>query len=108
MELRHFVLGGGFGTVDFQLLVQSVIHNQGMRHANAMRFHRMARVVGIVSHVGIIKVGDFLGLGGDGIGTGARRVEFGVAPGARRHVDHLGGVLLVFLEGIITSSKLFA
>ena len=31
-----------------------------MRHANAMRLHGVARDIGIVSHIGVVEVSDFL------------------------------------------------
>jgi hypothetical protein len=77
VELRHFVLGRGFGAlssdqskvqeqweasayVNFHLGVESVVHDQTMRHPYAMGLHGMASYIGIIAHVGVVEVGHFL------------------------------------------------
>lgn len=64
VELRHLVLGSGFGAVDLQLLVQPVVHDQTVSHANPMGFHGMAGVVCIVADIAVVEVRDLLRLGG--------------------------------------------
>lgn len=49
--------------VDFELLIETVVHDKGVSQANAMRLHRMPGDVGVVAHIGVVEVGD-LGLVG--------------------------------------------
>lgn len=42
--------------IDFHLLVQPIVHDQTVGHSNPVRFHRMACNIGVVAHVGIVKV----------------------------------------------------
>jgi hypothetical protein len=68
VELRHFVLGGRFGALDLSafkhlrekmgasyvylhLGVETVVHDQTMRHPYAVRLHRVPRYVGIVANI---------------------------------------------------------
>ena len=46
--------------VDFHLLVQLEIHDQAVRHPNAMRLHRMSCHIGIIAHIGVVEVCDSL------------------------------------------------
>lgn len=62
VELGHLVLGSRFGAVDFQVLVETVVHDERMSHANAVRFHGVAGVVGVVSDVTIVEIGHLLRL----------------------------------------------
>ena len=83
MELRHLVLAGGLGAVDLELLIQAVIHDERVGHADTMRFHRMTGVVSVVADIAVVEIRHFLGLGGRGIDASARRVERCVAALAR-------------------------
>jgi hypothetical protein len=58
--------------VDFHLLVEAVVHDQTVSHSDTMRLHGMAGVVGVVSDIRVIEVGDFLWLCTVG---SARRVQ---------------------------------
>ena len=62
VELRHLVLGGGLGAVDLELLVEAVVHDQAVRHPDAVRLHGMSGVVGVVAHIAVVEVGHLLGL----------------------------------------------
>ena len=75
VELCHLVLGGGLGAVDFEFLVEAVVHDEAVGHSDAVGLHRMAGVVGVVAHVGVVEVGDFLRLGC------SRSVSWGVGAG---------------------------
>jgi hypothetical protein len=75
VELRHLVLGGGLGAVDFELAVQAVVHDEAVGHADAVGFHGVAGVVGVVAHVAVVEVGDFLGLGVGAVGGGGGGVD---------------------------------
>lgn len=44
--------------VDFHFLVKAIVHDQAMGHPYTVRLHGMSRHIGIVSHVGIVEVGD--------------------------------------------------
>ena len=52
----------GLAHVDLHLLVQAIIHDQGVGHSDAMRLHGVTSVVGIVSDVRVVEVSDLLGL----------------------------------------------
>lgn len=102
VELRHLVLGGRFGAlqlsvsiafsqqtmgathVDFHLGVQSIIHDQAVGHAYAVRLHGMAGHIGVVADIRVVEVRDFLWLR-----RGA--AEDAVGPSAGRHVFHGAG-----------------
>lgn len=56
MELRHFVFGRGLGAVDLEMLVEVVVHDEGVGHADAVGFHGVARVVGVVADVAVVEV----------------------------------------------------
>jgi hypothetical protein len=58
--------------VNFHLLVEAVVHDETVSHSDTMRLHWMAGIVGVVSDIRVIEVGDFLGL--STIGS-ARRVQ---------------------------------
>ena len=50
--------------IDLHLVVESIVHNETVTHADTMRLHRMSRSIMIVSTVLVVKVGNtFLGLG---------------------------------------------
>ena len=49
--------------IDLHLLVQAVVHDQAVSHSNPVWLHRMPRNIGIIAHVGIVKVGDSLLVG---------------------------------------------
>lgn len=46
--------------VYLHLLVQSIVHNQAVRHAYPVRLHRVTRYVGIVSNIRVVEVSDLL------------------------------------------------
>jgi hypothetical protein len=62
VELGHLVLGSRFGAVDFQVLVEAVVHDERVSHADAMGLHWVASVVGVVSDVTIVEIGHLLRL----------------------------------------------
>jgi hypothetical protein len=62
VELGHLVLGGGLCAVDLQVLVETVVHDEGVRHTNTVWLHGVASVVGIVADIAVVEVGDFLWL----------------------------------------------
>ena len=64
VELGHLVLGRGLGTVDFEFLVEAVVHDERVRHPDAVWLHRVAGIVGIVAHVRVVEVGHLAWLGG--------------------------------------------
>ena len=88
VELRHLVLGGGLGAVDFELAVEAVVHDQRVGHADAVGLHGVAGVVGVVADVAVVEVGDFLRLRVGAVGGGGRGVDAGHGGG----VGHVGGV----------------
>lgn len=49
--------------INFEILVDIVVHDETVRQADSVRFHGMASHVGIVANIRIIEVGDLL-LGG--------------------------------------------
>ena len=51
MELCHLVLGCRLCAVDLQLLVQAVVHDQGMRHPDTVGLHGVSSVVCVVSDI---------------------------------------------------------
>lgn len=73
MELGHLVLGSGLRAVDLEVLVEVVVHNEGVGHPDTMGFHGVPGIVGVVADVGVVEVGDLLGLRG-----GLGRVDGGV------------------------------
>jgi hypothetical protein len=58
--------------VNFHLFVQAVVHNKTVGHSDTVRLHGMASIVGVVSDIRVVEVGDFLWLSTIG---GARRVQ---------------------------------
>jgi hypothetical protein len=62
VELGHFVLGCWFGAVDLQVLVETVVHDERVSHANTVRLHGVSSVVGVVSDVTIVEIGHLLRL----------------------------------------------
>lgn len=62
VELGHLVLGSWLGAVDLQVLVETVVHDEGVSHADTVRLHRVAGVVGVVSDVTIVEIGHLLRL----------------------------------------------
>lgn len=61
-------------TEHIHLLVEAVVHNEVMCHADTMGFHGMALAVVIIAHLGIVEVGHATvacgGGGGEGAGGG--------------------------------------
>lgn len=53
----------GYAHVNLHFLVKTIVHHETVRHTYAMRLHGVARNVGIVTHVGVVEVGDLLVLG---------------------------------------------
>jgi hypothetical protein len=51
-----------FAYVDLHFGVESIIHDQAMRHPYSVGLHRVTCNIGIVAHVGIVEVRDFLWL----------------------------------------------
>jgi len=62
VELGHLVLGGGLCAVDFEVLVETVVHDEGVSHADTVWLHWVACVIGVVANIAIVEVCDFLGL----------------------------------------------
>ena len=75
VELGHFVLGSWFGAVDFQVLVETVVHDQRVGHANTVRLHGVSSVVGVVSDVTIVEIGHLLRLRGSGVNADTRCIQ---------------------------------
>lgn len=48
--------------VDFHFLVQAIVHDQAVSHSYTMWLHGMTSIVGVVSNIRVVKVGDFLWL----------------------------------------------
>ena len=46
--------------IDLHLVVEAIVHDETVAHANTVRLHRVSRSVMIVSNVLVIKVGDLL------------------------------------------------
>jgi pyoverdine/dityrosine biosynthesis protein Dit1 len=44
--------------IDFHLLVDTVVHDQAVRQAYAMRLHRMTGDICVVSNIGVVEVCD--------------------------------------------------
>jgi hypothetical protein len=74
--------------VDFHLFVKAVVHDKTVGHSDTVRLHGMASVVGIVSDIRVVEVGDFLWLSTIG---GARRVQRRTILG---RVGHGSGLIL--------------
>ena len=64
VELCHLVLGCRLGTVYLEFLVEAVVHDERMRHSDAVWLHWVAGVVGIIAHVRVVEVGHLAWLGG--------------------------------------------
>ena len=62
VELGHLVLGRGLCAVDFEVLVEAVVHDEGVSHADTVWLHWVACVIGVVANVAVVEVCDFLGL----------------------------------------------
>ena len=75
VELGHFVLGSWFGAVDLQVLVETVVHDQRVSHANTVRLHGVSSVVGVVSDVTIVEIGHLLRLRGSGVNADTRCIQ---------------------------------
>ena len=58
--------------VNFHLLVEAVVHDKTVSHSDTVRLHGMAGIVGVVSDIRVVEVGDFLWLS---IIGSARRVQ---------------------------------
>ena len=58
----------------------------------------MPGVIGVVAHVGVIEVGNFLGLGGGSIGTSAWSVEGSVDAVIERLGDVVVSMLVIECE----------
>lgn len=57
--------GGNKTYVDLHLVVESIVHDQTMTHADTMRLHGVSRSIVIISNVLVVKVSHaLLGLGG--------------------------------------------
>jgi len=62
VELGHFILGCWLCAVDLQVLVETVVHDERMRHANTVWLHWVACVIGVIANVTVVEVCDFLRL----------------------------------------------
>jgi hypothetical protein len=62
VELGHLVLGCGLCAVDFEVLVEAVVHDEGVCHTDAVWLHWVACVIGVVANVAVVEVCDLLGL----------------------------------------------
>lgn len=50
--------------IDLHLVVEAIVHDETVAHADAMRLHRMSRAIVVVANVLVVEVSDaFLGLG---------------------------------------------
>jgi hypothetical protein len=88
VELGHFVLGCRLRAVDLQVLVETVVHDEGVCHADAVRLHWVACVIGVIANVTVVEVCDLLGLRGRCVDASARRIQW------CERVDHGRGILL--------------
>jgi hypothetical protein len=78
--------GGGLAYINLHLGVEAVVHNQTVCHPYAVGLHGVARNVGVVSHIRVVKVGHFLG---------------GCTVGGRVFVaQHLLGAAFAFHDGV--------
>jgi hypothetical protein len=68
--------------VYLHLFVAAIIHDQTVSDPNSVWFHRMTSAIGIISHIGIVEVGHFLGLGESGSHSVIKR-SVGVAHGCQ-------------------------
>jgi hypothetical protein len=48
--------------VDFHLGVETVVHDQTVRHPYTVRLHRVPRYVGIIANIGVVEVCDLFWL----------------------------------------------
>ena len=62
VELGHLVLGCGLCAVNFEVLVETVVHDEGVSHANAVRLHWVTGIVCVVADIAVVEVGDLLWL----------------------------------------------
>ena len=62
VELGHLVLGCGLCAVDFEVFVETIVHDEGVCHADAVWLHWVACVIGVVANIAVVEVCDFLGL----------------------------------------------
>lgn len=75
MELTHFLLGGGLGTIDFHFLVEPIVHYERVGHSYTMGLHWVAGSVCVVSYIGIVEISDSFLL---------RRIDFELVKGELR------------------------
>ncbi len=64
MEARHGGGGDVTGAEYFHASVEAVVHDEVVRHTNAMRFHGMALAIVVVSYLGVVEVGNATGVFG--------------------------------------------
>lgn len=86
VELGHLVFRCGLCAVDLQVLVETVVHDEGVCHADTVWLHGVASIISIVADVAVVEICDFLGLGGCCIDASTRRIE------RCERVGHVGGV----------------
>lgn len=58
MEARHGRGADETGSEDVHFLVEAVVYDEVVRHADAVGFHGVALAVVVVAHFGIVEVGD--------------------------------------------------
>ena len=58
VELGHVLLGGLVRPIDLHLAVEAVVEHQVVRHAYAVRLHRVALAVVVVADVAVVVVAD--------------------------------------------------
>lgn len=46
--------------VDFHLLVEAIIHDQTVSHSYPMRLHGMSSYIGIIAHIRVVEISDFV------------------------------------------------